>query len=98
LGFKLAFLISKATSYQQAIDSNAIPEFYNKVTVDFLAKYGGDEPFSKEPAKDPPNPEDGIIDDPVQKPLSKEKAAENTAIFTKLRTVSSFRMKYCTVF
>ena len=31
LGFKLAFLISKAASYQQGMNSNLVSEFYNKV-------------------------------------------------------------------
>jgi hypothetical protein len=40
-GFKLAFLVSKAASYQQCMDSKTVPEFYNKVTKDFISKYGG---------------------------------------------------------
>jgi hypothetical protein len=101
-GFKLAFLVSKAASYQQCMDSKTVPEFYNKVTKDFISKYGGDEPFNKEPAEDPPDPEgrDGIVGDHdrAQEALSKEEAAKNAVIFTKLRTVSRICMKYQIVF
>jgi hypothetical protein len=80
LGFKLAFLVSKAALYQQCMDSNSIAKFYNKVTIDFIAKYGWDKPFNKEPAKDPPDPEDGTIDGSAQEPLSKEEVAEYAAM------------------
>jgi hypothetical protein len=87
LGFKLAFLISKAALYQQAIDTKAIAEFYNKVTKDFIAKYGREDPFNKEPAEDPPDPVDfleGNVDGNAQAPLLNEEAEEYSAIFTKL--------------
>ena len=90
-GFKLAFLVSEAALYQQARDTKAVAEFYDKVTKDFIAKYGWEEPFNKEPAEDPPDPVDfleGDVDDDAQAPLSNEKAEEYLAIFTKLRTVS----------
>jgi hypothetical protein len=96
VGFKLAFLVSKAALYQQCMDSNSVAEFYNKVTIDFIAKYGRDEPFNKEPAEDPPDPEDGTVDGSAQEFLSKEEAAEYAAIFTRLRTVSLIWMKYRT--
>jgi hypothetical protein len=89
-GFKFAFLVSKAALYQQSMDSKTVSSFYNKVTVDFSAKYGLEEPFNKEPAEDPPDPEDNPeeADDPAHEPLSKEQAEANAVIFEKLRTVS----------
>jgi hypothetical protein len=92
-GFKLAFLVSKAALYQQALDTKnaaTITAFYNKVTLDFIAKYGEEEPFNKEVAVDPPDSED--IDEGDDEigipPQSKEEAAASAVLFGKLRTVS----------
>jgi hypothetical protein len=92
-GFKLAFLDSRADSYQQALDLNNVAAFYNKVTSDFVAKYGQEEPFHKEPAEDPPDPEDVEAGDgePEETPLSQEDADRKALLFTKLRTVSKIK-------
>jgi hypothetical protein len=98
-GFKLAFLVSCAAMYQQCLDSDTVTGFYDKVTLDFVAKYGQDEPFNKEFADDPPDPEDGIGDDEHDDaPLSKEETDRNAVLFTKLRTVSCKYFKYFTIF
>jgi len=86
-GFKLDFLVSRVASYLQCIDSKSVSEFYDKVTRDFIMKYGHKEPFNRNPDEDLPDP----VKDP-QEPLSKEKAEENSAIFIKLRTVSIMRI------
>jgi hypothetical protein len=90
-GFKLAFLVSRAAQYQQALDAKVVAAFYNKVTLDFVAKYGQQEPFNEEFAEDPLEPDvvleggdGGGDDEPV---LSNEEAAANAVLFTKLRTV-----------
>ena len=88
LGFKLAFLTSRMGLYQQSQDSKTVTTFYNKVTLDFIKKYGEDEPFHKELAEDPPDPED-IEEDEDDPPPSKEEAEASAVIFTKLRTVSA---------
>ena len=85
-GFKLAFLTSKAALYQQAIDSKMTGSFYNKITSEFVAKYRQDEPFNKEPAEDPLEPDKGF-DDENGSNLSEEEAVKKSALFTKLRTV-----------
>ena len=91
-GFKLAFLTSKASLYQQSMDSKTVSAFYDKVTRDFVAKYGLEDPFNKEPAEDPPDPEDDPgnddPDDPANTPPSAEEADAKAELFTKLRTVS----------
>src|SRR6266436_1476758 len=87
-GFKKAFLVSRAATYQQSLDSKTTTAFYNKVTLDFVAKYGQEEPFHKEFVEDPPDPEDCDEDDSEAIPLSKEEAAEKAVLFSKLRTVS----------
>jgi hypothetical protein len=102
-GYKLAFLATRAESYQQALDSKAVTAFYNKVTLEFVAKYGQEEPFSKEFVDDPPDPEDifdegGDDDDPSRVHPSKEEAAENAILFTKLRTVCHKCITYLTLF
>lgn len=88
-GFKLAFLASKAIAYQQALDSKTVAVFYDKVTLDFIAKYGEDEPFNKEFAEDPPDPDDVDVDgeDSDNVPPTKEEAAASAVLFAKLRTV-----------
>jgi len=73
--------------YQQSLDSKAVTAFYNKVTLDFVKKYGQEEPFKKELAEDPPDVIDDD-DDPANTPQSEDEAAENAVLFTKLRTVS----------
>ena len=81
-GFKKEFLMSWAAAYQQSLDGKSTTAFYNKVTLDFVAKYGRQEPFHRELVEDPPDPED--CDDEPEIPPSKEEAAENAALFTKL--------------
>src|SRR5258707_1175408 len=84
-GFKLAFLVSRADLYQQSLDSKAVTAFYNKVTLDFVKKYGQEEPFNKELAEDPPDVvDDDDDDDPANTPQSEDEAAENAVLFTKL--------------
>jgi hypothetical protein len=90
-GFKLAFLVSRARIYQQSLDSKTVAAFYNKVTLDFVKKYGQEEPFNKELAEDPPDPEDvddNDDDNEANMPLSEKEAEENAVLFAKLRTVS----------
>jgi hypothetical protein len=89
-GFKMAFLSSRADSYQLALDLNTVGAFYDKITLDFVAKYGQEEPFNKEFAEDPPDPEDDD-DDADRVELSKEEAAANAVLFKKLRTVGDHR-------
>jgi len=90
-GFKLDFLIARAGLYQQSLDSNSPAAFYDKVTLDFIVKYGEEQPFNKPLDEDAPDPEifdaGDDEDDPRHSP-SKEEAAESAALFTKLRTVS----------
>jgi hypothetical protein len=87
-GFKKAFLISREAAYQLSMDTKTTTAFYNKVTRDFVAKYGQQEPFHKEFVDEPPDPEDGDEDESESTSLSNEEAAENALLFTKLRTVS----------
>ena len=89
-GFKKEFLVSHAMLYQQCLDSKSVPAFYDKVTLDFIAKYGEEELFNKEPAEDPPNPElfGDDNDDNNDTSPSKEEAAESAILFKKLRTAS----------
>jgi len=87
-GFKLAFLDSRAASYQQSIDSNFVGEFYNRVTRDFIAKYGEDKPFYNDPDEDSPDPNDNFIDDIDEGSLLKEEVDEKAAVYIKLWTVS----------
>lgn len=63
--------------------------FYDKVTLDFIAKYGEEEPFNKEPVEDPPELDDIDVGDDGPLPLSKEAAEASALLFTKLRTVST---------
>jgi len=78
--------MSREASYQQSLDAKTMTVFYNKVTLDFVAKYGQQEPFHKEFVEDPPDPEDCDEDEDEDEstPLSKEEAAENALLFTKL--------------
>jgi hypothetical protein len=92
-GVKLAFLTSKSVLYSQCQDLKATATFYDRVTLDFIAKYGEEEPFNKEFAEDPPDPEDIDQDDNIQPPPSKEEAAASAVLFSKLRTVSNKQLK-----
>jgi len=85
-GFKYAFLTSRSGLYQQALASNTVGSFYDKVTREFIAKYGKDEPFNGEPVDDPPEPDD--MDEDEGSAPTKEEAAASALLFTKLRTVS----------
>ena len=85
-GFKRQFLDSHTVFYQQALDSNKVSEFYNKITRDFIAKYGDAEPFAREPEEDPPSPSDNV---PATEHLDEVEALEASKRFTKLRTVST---------
>jgi hypothetical protein len=95
-GFKLDFLAARAEAYQQALDSKTTMAFYNKVTLDFVAKYGQEEPFCKEFAEDPPNLEDSFEDEGIV--LSKEEAAERAVLFTKVWTVCFEQCTHLTIF
>jgi hypothetical protein len=95
VGSKLAFLLSKGTVYQQAIDSKTVTAFYDKVTLDFVEKFGLETPFNLEPERestdfeDDPQPEaDDAVDGSTLTRLSNEELAEQPALFVKLRTVS----------
>jgi len=86
-GFKLDFLVARAGLYQQSLDSNPPTAFYDKVTLDFIAKYGEEQPFNKPLDKDAPDPEIfdvGDDEDDSRHTPSKEEAAESVALFTKL--------------
>jgi hypothetical protein len=92
-GFKRQFLDSFAILYQQALDSNKpkekTKEFYDKITRDFVAKYGDHEPFALEPAEDPPDPagdEPTVYTDEDEALIASER-------WSRLRTVSSFRLQ-----
>jgi hypothetical protein len=69
-------------------------EFYNKVTRDFIAKFGMEDDVSKDPAEDPPNPWDNQseVDDDLDEPLTKEEADKRSEYFQKLHTVSSINI------
>jgi hypothetical protein len=90
-GFKKDFLDSHAILYQQSLDAGAkaVGQFYNNVARDFIAKFGDDDDFCKDPVEDPPNPWDNVIppedDDDVP---TEEEAATSTERYNKLRTVS----------
>jgi hypothetical protein len=88
-GFKRQFLESRAIIYQQALDSkgNKTSEFYDKVTRDFILKYGDTKPFEAEPEEDPPIPLDNAV---VEDFEDQDLAAATTKRFSKLRTVSNF--------
>jgi len=88
-GLKRSFLDSQVLLYQQALDhpksKEKTKEFYNKITRDFIAKFGDSEPFSLEPKEDPPAPPE---DTAATEYTDEEEAAKATARYTKLRTVS----------
>ena len=92
-GFKLAFLISKAASYQQGMNSNLVSEFYNKVTSDFIVKYGKEEPFYNNPNKDPLDPDNsrnlnGTGNEDKGEILLEKQAERKAVVFFRLHTVS----------
>jgi hypothetical protein len=92
----LSFLAARADEYQQALDTKTTTSFYNKVTLAFVAKYGQQEPFCKEFAEDPPDPDGSFeVED---NDLSEEEAAEHAVLFTKLRTVSSDQHTHLIIF
>jgi hypothetical protein len=74
--------------YQQCLDTKSITGFYNKVTLDFVAKCGQKEPFNRECPMDPLDLEDGSCDndnnDLNSAPQSTEEAAQNMVLFTQL--------------
>lgn len=88
-GFKLQFLESRAILYQQHLDAGDVGSFYNKVTLDFLAKFGQEDDFAKEPEEDPPNPWDLLDDekDLETEGLTEDEAASRTQRYDKLRKV-----------
>jgi hypothetical protein len=88
VGFKLQFLESRALQYQQALDTgtrNPGP-FYDKVTLDFLAKFRQDDDFAKDPDEDPPNPWDFL--DEEEEEISEAEAEKRTARYNKIQQVS----------
>lgn len=85
-GFKRQFLESQANMYQQALDSKKTSEFYDKITRDFIIKYGDTEPFEVESAEEPPTPSDNA---PMPEYLDEGAAAAAAQKFSKLRTVSN---------
>jgi hypothetical protein len=89
-GFKLEFLNSRTLSYQQSLDGSGVGQFYDKISLDFLAKFGHDDDFAKDPAADPPNPWDlpGDMQDPEIPDLTEAEAEIRTARYNKLRKVS----------
>jgi hypothetical protein len=82
MGTKYTFLESKASFFQESVDSKSVTTFYDKITSDFIKKFGLEEPFHKEPTDSSLEPE------PVPTTLSGEALTERTALFTKLRQVS----------
>ena len=87
VGFKLQFLESRALQYQQALDASNPGPFYNKVALDFLAKFGQDDDFGKDPDEDPPNPWD-FLDETDEDEISEDEAEKRTARYNKIRQVS----------
>lgn len=85
VGFKKQFLDAKAVAYQQSLDTKKISEFYDKVTRDFVAKFGDEIDVTKDPAEDPPDPDSDSA--PVEF-LSQQAADDAAKRFQKLRTVS----------
>jgi hypothetical protein len=84
-GSKLEFLLSQSKPFQEALngDTNTVSSFYSKVAVDFVKKFGLEEPFHKEST-------DSVLGEPVPTtlPVASLTEAEASALFTKLRTVS----------
>ena len=91
-GFKLDFLNLRALAYQQSLDGNNAGQFYDKIVLDFLAKFWHDNDFAKEPAIDPPNPWDlpDDMQDPEIEGLTEADAEIRMARYNKLRKVSHF--------
>jgi hypothetical protein len=84
-GFKHQFLESQAIVYQQALDNKKTSEFYDKVTRDFIMKYGDTEPFEVEPVEEPPTPSAAMPEY-----LDEGAAATAAQSFSKLCTVSNW--------
>src|ERR1700692_2182238 len=85
VGFKLQFLESRALQYQQALDASSPGPFYNKVALDFLAKFGQDE--------DPLNPWD-FLDETDEDEISDDEAEKRTARYNKIWQVSQQNCYY----
>ena len=89
-GFELEFLNLRALPYQQSLDGSSVRQFYNKISLDFLAKFGHDDDFAKDPAVDLPNhwdlPDD--MEDPEILNLTEAEAEIGTARYNKLQKVS----------
>lgn len=81
VGFKKKFLDSKAVLYQQSLDNKKTSEFYDKVTREFIGKFGDEVDFAKDPVEDPPDPDS---DSPPVEHLSQEVADEASKRFQKL--------------
>lgn len=81
-GTKHTFLESKAAFFQESVDSKSVTTFYDKITSDFVKKFGLEEPFHKEPT------DSSLEPGPVPTTLSGTALAERTALFTRLRKVS----------
>ena len=79
---------SQAIIYQQALDSKKTSEFYDKITCDFIIKYGNTETFEAEPEEEPPTPSDDVI---LSEYLDEDIAAAAKS-FSKLCTVSDMTM------
>ena len=88
-GFKRQFLDSQVLLYQQALDHSKskekAKEFYDKITWDFIAKFGKSEPFSCEPEENLPTPSEDIS---ATEYVDEEESAKATERYTKLQTMS----------
>jgi hypothetical protein len=87
-GLKLEFLTSRALQFQLALDTKKQTEFYNKVTLDYIAKYEDDlTTLTINPPEDPPDPDDFIGDEIDNENLSAEDTTKKTEAFNKIRKV-----------
>jgi hypothetical protein len=80
-GLKHTFLDTRATLYQEALDSKAVGAFYSKVTLDFIRTFGPEEPFHTEPLLD----SNGEAEVPLSSTLMLDEREE---LYAKLRIVS----------
>lgn len=80
-GLKHTFLETRATLYQEALDSKAVGVFYSNVTLDFIETFGPEEPFHTEPSLD----SNGDAEVPIPSTLTLDEREE---LYTKLRIVS----------
>lgn len=84
IGFKFDFLSCHATQFQLAKDSKCTSEFYDRITLQFIAKYGDDlESIRKDPAEDPPDPAEF-----EELNLTEDEAMKKTEAFLAIRRVS----------